>query len=341
MYLYIGLRRSANTALWNGGGWVWLLLSWITKNFIILLINLSRWFLHSRWSACDWLIWRSNSTCTYLRRLDRRDSSVFHWVNSPSTRAPHVALTPSWRVCISSSRLVPSIPINLRPVAPRTHRRRHLVCIPARTRPRSEARRRRFVSTTTNTARRRPWLHYDDRRLTVPIVNEVLVAHLVFSFLRMQKAFELQSFENMLQSLQIFGWFFNPSHPQPPLNLSVDRNAPFRLLWEEVRWINETLPLCHSSIRHRSSRLSLHIMIMIPYRSITETVRFFSYYVACILSDHIVRNVITLWIQILIRWPHHLEIEVVSVLEQISGNSRLRRGSPELRFLNRFRIRIL
>ena len=107
-------------------------------------------------------------------------------------------------------------------VAPRTHRWRHLVCIPARTKPRSEAWRRRFISTTTNAARQRPcWLHYDDRRLAVPIVNEVLVTHLVFSILRMQRAFELQSFENMLQSLQIFGWFFNPSH------WFDNKNAPF------------------------------------------------------------------------------------------------------------------
>ena len=55
----------------------------------------------------------------------------------------------------------------------------------------------------------------------VLIVNEVLVAHLVFSILWMQKAFELQSFENMLQSLQIFGWFFNPSHQFD------DKKAPF------------------------------------------------------------------------------------------------------------------
>ena len=37
----------------------------------------------------------------------------------------------------------------------------------------------------------------------------------------MQKAFELQSFENMLQSLQIFGRLFNPSHRFD------DKNAPF------------------------------------------------------------------------------------------------------------------
>ena len=100
-----------------------------------------------------------------------------------------------------------------RSIAPQTYRQRHLDCISERTSPRSEARRRQFISTATNVARWRPcWLHHDDRRLTVLIVNEVLVAHLVFSILRMQKAFELQSFENMLQSLQIFGWFFNPLH---------------------------------------------------------------------------------------------------------------------------------
>ena len=109
-----------------------------------------------------------------------------------------------------------------RPDAPRTHCRRHLVCILAKTKLQSKAQRRQFISTTTNASRWRPcWLHYDDRRLAVPIINKVLVAHLVFSFLRMQKAFEFQSFENMLQSLQIFGQFFNPSH-------RFDyKNAPF------------------------------------------------------------------------------------------------------------------
>ena len=105
---------------------------------------------------------------------------------------------------------------------PPIHCRRHLICIPARTWPRSKARRRWFISTATNAAHQRPcWLHYNDWRLAVLIVNEVLVAHLVFSILWMQKAFELQSFENMLQSLQIFGRFFNPSHQFD------DKKAPF------------------------------------------------------------------------------------------------------------------
>ena len=137
--------------------------------------------------------------------------------------------------------------------APRTHCRRHLVCIPAKARLQSKAQRRQFISTTTNASRwRHCWLHYDDRRLAVPIINKVLVAHLVFSFLWMQKAFEFQSFENMLQSLQIFGQFFNPSH-------RFDyKNAPF----VSAGTLHKNQPLIEGTRRQRRCRGECDVRVL-------------------------------------------------------------------------------
>ena len=105
----------------------------------------------------------------------------------------------------------------------------------------------------TNAARQRPcWLHYNDRRLSVPIVNEVLVAHLVFSFLQMQKAFELQSFENMLQSLQIIGRFFNPSHQFD------DKNAPF----VGARSLHRNQPLIEGTRRRHQCRGGREVRVL-------------------------------------------------------------------------------
>ena len=88
-----------------------------------------------------------------------------------------------------------------RPVAPRTHRLWHFVCIPVRTNPQSEAQRRRFVSTATNAARWRPcWLHYDDWRLAVPIVNDYVGYCSSFAVLHQDNSPQSNAFTNPTRS---------------------------------------------------------------------------------------------------------------------------------------------
>lgn len=155
------------------------------------------------------------------------------------------------------------------------------------------------------------------------IVNEIPVIHFVGRLLRMQKTFQLQSFEDMLQSLQILTRFFDASHLQPLLNLSVDRDALFRL-GKEVSGIKEAFPLSHSSVGSCSRRPTSNIWHAIFLRtnpSISETMSFISY----IVRNRVARNVT---VRIPLLSLPRMEIEVVvavdeSVLKQISGGPGL------------------
>ncbi|WVY98803.1 hypothetical protein V8G54_030954 [Vigna mungo] len=56
----------------------------------------------------------------------------------------------------------------------------------------------------------------------------------------MQKPLELQGLEDVFESVEILRWLVNPSHPQPPLNLPVNRSCVFGF-GEEIRRVVETL----------------------------------------------------------------------------------------------------
>lgn len=366
MYLCIGLRWRADSTLGERRWFIFRRHGGFSPG-----MNLDRWFSVPRWLCMIW--WRSPSEgnfrrmyrrCSTLllllhriipssRRLNcQRLSSHHHWI-----RTRHAALTPTRRARTSAARTVPSISIDFMTVSSQTTRRRAIagrIDIPARCGSGSVVGRRRRIisgSSLSNRWRSRRFHEYDRRRIVVlwkvPVEHEVSIAELFLErFLWMQKAFELQSVEDLLQRFEILGRLVDSSHPQSLLYLSVDWYGLLRF-GKEIRGIEVAFSLLWRSPWRRRIHASLRsFRLFRPCGSRTSVI----YWICCsgirfvlfdssIASYHIACGISIGLILFM------LKIMVVaideSVLSQISWSSWFRSGSSKLCFLHhRFRTRM-
>lgn len=189
--------------------------------------------------------------------------------------------------------------------------------------------RRGIVIRRSPAERRRLWqsrrFHHDDWRA---VEDEVEVADLavVRVFSGVKKPFQLQSFENLLQRLQILGRFLDSSKLQSVLDLAVNRHRRLGV-GENVAGVEEAFAVARRVPRRRRVNAA-------------SAVRFLRIEFVGGIVEQIVNRIRKSWRVVVGRFNWLIGGDIgslgVSRVEEIPRDSRFGGGSPELRFGFRF-----